>query len=1573
MRRLNVVLFCQLLIILAVLGGGVYAIHLVQTRRISAGFLHQADRAEKSDDKAKAAMYMERYLEFYPTDTDALKRFAELRISKDPRGAAATLEKALVLALPDAKRTQFVVDVRHKLVDLYLRVGNSYAGMKKSMTVSAEYADKCGVNATEAFSNALEHLNFLDKDKKNGGLQLLRGKCQEELNHAPEAVEAYETARQLAPDQVEAYSLLAGLLRRSSFGARDTVKVFGRPIQNQADREKAANAVMDELVQKNGQSAPAYLARARYRNAWGLPGAADDAAQALRLAPEDPDALYMTVMLKGTGDVDETRQLLKHGIELHPTDSRLYEQLARVEATAGKLDAAVACLKAGIDRLQMQEPVNLTFMLTETLLMAGKTDEAAEAVEQLGKTSVNPPFNPVLREYLQARVDMAKRQWRRAAAALEHAAPLLAARGVTERIGVSAYSWLGRCYAMLNEPDLRLSAFRRAAEIRRPATGTGPKKMDSQDLDVQAGLASALEVAGKVDEAIEEYRKILTQPGINPALNLELARLLILRELRKPEGRRNWEAAQNVLDSAQQQMPGRPELTILRAEVLAAQKKFDEACKEVNAAREKQPDRPDLWVELATLEQRQGHAENAVSLLEQAEKRLGRLLALRIAWVGYWSTRGGPEVPARLSALEKSASDLTGEDRKAFLGALFEAYTRTVDAARTLDMGLKLARDDPSNLNLRLNLFDRALQDGNEAAADAIVREISKIETAGDAQAPLTGYCEAVLAMRKGKGYFDEARTRLRKVAQLRPDWSRVPLVEAQINEKEGKLDLALTNYLRAIDKGDRSLLVGLRAAELLSSHGRYAEAEQVFQRLAGQQSAADQQRVEIARRLTLARADLAAGKNDFKNHLKLGQMLNLAGQAARSYGQKDQAAALFKEAETELRQTITLAREPDAYVALVQVLAAAGRADDARKAVADAEQALPGAQNALRLARCYLWTGEPAKVKACCQKAVAGAPEDPQTLQAAATFALEAGATEDAVTYLDRLTQPGTKAPRDVADAARRVLALLKLTLAHGAGKIDEALAILGENHTTPQGQPGSTADDQSVADRRTKARILARYPIRERRREAIPILEKLVEDGAATVDDKTLLYGLYESDDNWPKARAFMTRLLTDDPTNTAYLAPYALSLIRHGQPAEAVPLIQQVEQLAASPRATVQLKVVLVELQARLLVAQGHQVEAVKQVLTFARSQPGTLLLSAQLLEQLGSPEPAEPLYREFVAGSKSPEAPFALAEFLARQRRLKDALDLCEGAWPKCHPDKAASLSIGVLSQASPADDASCRRVASWIDEVIRKNSTTSQKLLLVPGPALRLMSWGDGSGAPIPGNNLDTVIVGIDDTGLLHIRIFDAGGKLVTDTDERKLFSTQAEKISTLKQQLPAWLPPHVLTDAEKAQVITEVTSILGQTLQFPRAYLYVLQAKYDEAERIYQEIAGRVKDNGSVLNNLGWLLCFQKGRAPEALDVIRRAIVIEGELSDFVDTRALAHMALGQFDAAIHDLENAVTEGPPVPEKYFHLALAYLGADKKGNARQAFQKATELKLTREGLHPLERPGYDKLTRELSGH
>ena len=92
--------------------------------------------------------------------------------------------------------------------------------------------------------------------------------------------------------------------------------------------------------------------------------------------------------------------------------------------------------------------------------------------------------------------------------------------------------------------------------------------------------------------------------------------------------------------------------------------------------------------------------------------------------------------------------------------------------------------------------------------------------------------------------------------------------------------------------------------------------------------------------------------------------------------------------------------------------------------------------------------------------------------------------------------------------------------------------------------------------------------------------------------------------------------------------------------------------------------------------------------------------------------------------------------------------------------------------------------------------------------------LRLMpSGGDASGLPRKGQNL--VVVGERDK-VLSFRILDGDGKVVVDTDEKKL-TKLPRQIADLKKRLDRLRPPHELTKVEKDRVITAVTSLVGYT------------------------------------------------------------------------------------------------------------------------------------------------------------
>jgi hypothetical protein len=124
-----------------------------------------------------------------------------------------------------------------------------------------------------------------------------------------------------------------------------------------------------------------------------------------------------------------------------------------------------------------------------------------------------------------------------------------------------------------------------------------------------------------------------------------------------------------------------------------------------------------------------------------------------------------------------------------------------------------------------------------------------------------------------------------------------------------------------------------------------------------------------------------------------------------------------------------------------------------------------------------------------------------------------------------------------------------------------------------------------------------------------------------------------------------------------------------------------------------------------------------------------------------------------------------------------------------------------------------------------------------------------MSWGDGSRVPTSGKKL--VILGIDNDDLLHIRIFDADGKGVMDTDETKLSDAQVVASLTLRRQLQGLSTPHVLTGGEKARVIRKVTSIVAQTSQDKQPTLRKAQPR-ELPVRSRTTRSARVRDAGAA-------------------------------------------------------------------------------------------------------------------------
>src|SRR5262249_59771873 len=110
---------------------------------------------------------------------------------------------------------------------------------------------------------------------------------------------------------------------------------------------------------------------------------------------------------------------------------------------------------------------------------------------------------------------------------------------------------------------------------------------------------------------------------------------------RRPATARDWPGVEHVLDRTARALHGSPEVDLVRAEALVAQGRPDGAGELLARARDRRPDRIDLWTALADLAARQEAFETAASRLKEAEGRFGDRLELRLARIDYWARRGG--------------------------------------------------------------------------------------------------------------------------------------------------------------------------------------------------------------------------------------------------------------------------------------------------------------------------------------------------------------------------------------------------------------------------------------------------------------------------------------------------------------------------------------------------------------------------------------------------------------------------------------------------------------------------------------------------------------------------------------------------------------------------------------------------------------------------------------------------------------------------------------------------------------------------------------------------------------------
>jgi tetratricopeptide (TPR) repeat protein len=1244
MRKINHKVLLAFLASLILLTGVVFGVHYLQRQRIASALLWQARKAEETGQIERNVLYLGRYLEFQPNDLEEKAHLGKVLLSEDAHSGQGSRARAVDLLDEVLRQQPERVTERRLLVKGALTIPNA--------------------NRSKQARESL--LLLLDPAKPQPGqmsptdlgeLEGFWGALFEQEGNLNEAIAWCRKATKNRPEEQINYMRLVYLLRRQN---TDT------PEQKAANLAEA-NQVMNQLVEKNRTSAEALLARWRYRREYdlveiqGQPRKPDmvafeeaihDVRDALKAAPENIDVLLAAADVERLqNDRKTARDHLKRALDILAKQGRTNPHDGQVQQVHWQLGNLL------LDNALIERE-NIT--VRDAFLA-----EAGPSIDVLRRSR----GMPAAADYLEGRANFQRGKWREATDLLERArAQLNDKRDLMAQIDL----FLGQCHEKLDDPVNMQRAFERVLAY------------DPANVAAEIGRASALWMQGQIEPAKDIYRRVVTGDKVPASGLIDLARLELASQMQRERSKREWKAAEATLKAADEANLRSFDVALLRVELLAAQEKYTDAKALLARAIQEKPKREvDLWVLSADLDRRRGKRDEARAVLDEATKTLGDSPELRLERVQIAMDGPQTEVLAALQEAERGSDALSIEAQAQLLEGLAGAYFRLGNMTEARRVASALAKNPvhKNDLRLQLLLLDLALRSNDDAAVSAILETLRSVEqTSG----PYTRYGQAMKALATARkletndknrdAALEEAKRQLDMVARLRSSWAPVHGARAEVFELQGNLAAAIPELRAAIQAGDTSTGVVQRLVRALLARQRDNEADVELQKLRQTLvSTAELRKLDIlvkARRgdlkglVDLIDQETALNTNDSRDVVWMALMLATAGK--------------FDQAETLLRKATTATpKEPEPWVALVQLLVERHRDEEATALLREAEGKVDPKRKALLMALGLEALGKLPDGMVQIQQAEEADPNNLVVLRHAVRFYLRLGKFDLAEATLRRVLQGKVPAATgEDRDWARRGLAL---TLANGTDfvRFREALELVG----LPLDEKGRLPRDpnpklQNVELIRTQARVLATQPQNSYRGRAIELFERLDKAQSLNDDDKLMLALLQERSGAWDKARTQYELLAGKPGLGPQPLVQLILGLMREKEPDLAERYLTQLEKLEKDRG-----------------VAPG----------VF-----GSLELRSRLLEETGQIDKALEMLRSHVERKDAPpEERLVLVAFCARHKRNEDGLKICREARATCRPEAISGATVALL-RTIKASDEDCKEVQAWLGKLIDAN-------------------------------------------------------------------------------------------------------------------------------------------------------------------------------------------------------------------------------------------------------------------------
>jgi tetratricopeptide (TPR) repeat protein len=1290
MKRINLKFLAILVTCIVAVSGGAFYLRRFQISR-NAGYLEKLARERQAEGKPAEAMNLYgRYLGLRPGDDAAFAEYARLILDRAAAADAtrADLARAYNTLETAVRRNPDDDDLRRRLAEFQIRIGRAVDAREHLNVLRERLAAQPPAptgDESEAETGTGTRIKPLDASR----IQVM-------LIKSYVGTSDFTTAARLAGELV-GFDVDAKQFDPNSplVGPTDAYVILALVLKDKLSAPAAADDVMKRLVKERSQDPQAWLALGNWHRQLGdIETAARDVAQALELDPGSSDALFAAFELALTRrDFDKAKELATKARETFPLDERSYRGLASVAIQAGELPEAENILLEGVEQLPAK--ASLLLMLGDVYLQQGKLEEVTRTIARIRELygTASPAVG-----LLEARLFVAEKRWKEAKERLEKVRPMV--MGIPELVR-QVDLHLGLCHQQLDEYDSQLDVNRRLLE------------QDPLSLGARLGTASALASSGKSAEALAEYELIAAgvpaeQLAAMPQVWFPLLQLRIMAQSKLPAADRNWLPIDSLLE-ALQQSPTVPaaQLSLLRADVLerkgesaAARQLLEEAAKAGTDA--------SLWIALATHVLRTEGPDQARQVLDRMPKDGGDSAALLVTWAQIAAALPAEEGAAILTDVEKRAAALPTDQAAQALSSLAQQRLAGGDldaAERLLRAVAKLLPDD---IRSRESLLELLASRGDVAKVKAAAADVVAVAGPSDARSRVAEAMVSIMEVRAAlqarrqageeapgpndaeRRALDGARNLLIEAENDRPGWSLVQTLFAEVEGLKNNIPAAIERLQKAVAIGPAPPAVVRRLVALLYATNRLDEAQQAMQSLGAEgQQGTERISAEIELRagrleeaVALAERSVAGDSKDAGDLLWLGQLLDRSGKTER-------AGTVFAEAVEIAPQ------RADVWLAMFSHSIAVGKRAAAEQALDKAAALLPEPQRQLAQGQGMEMLGRIDEAERLFEEAVAVAPENLDARRGLADFYVRCGRLNRARDVLHELidSPQSTTAANQAKILARRLLAEL-IASRGNFRELQQAVEMLRAN----------AASDGVLQpeDLGLTVSLLAGRPEPASWRQAIELLEKLNRSRSLNMAQRITLARLLERVGRWTDCRDEFVSIVAAPNTPPPYVAELVEKLIDHGELSSAKTWLARLQKTTAGTAITT-------ALEAKMAFAQNDRklaADTARKLMPggiVPGNQPEQLAALAKLMEELAFPKAADKVLAQYA--ESAPDGVLARAEFLGRQKRADEALDLLEKSWDSLPLEKLLSSAVEVIrSQDDPT--AGIARVEPWLAKARR---------------------------------------------------------------------------------------------------------------------------------------------------------------------------------------------------------------------------------------------------------------------------